>query len=68
MLSDVGDIIGVFGNFDYYGINSNKEFVVDKWENKDKNKVITRGLTVVDGKMLLPKAFFLIKKAATPTL
>lgn len=66
--ADVGDIIGVFGNFDYYGINSNKEFVVDKWENQDKNKVITRGLTVVDGKMLLPKAFFLIKKAATPTL
>ena len=67
--AEVGDYVGIFGDFSQYAINSNKEFVVDKWEDKNTNKVITRGLTVVDGKMLLPKAFFLIKKkAGTPTI
>ena len=66
--ASVGDIVGIFGDFSKYAVNSNREFVVDKWENKDNNKMITRGLTIADGKMLLPKCFFLIKKAATPTL
>lgn len=67
--AEVGDYVGIFGDFSQYAINSNKEFVVDKWEDKNTNKVITRGLSVVDGKMLLPKAFFLIKKkAGTPTI
>ena len=67
--ADVGEIVGIFGDFSRYAINTNKQFVVDKWEDKNSNKIITRGLAVVDGKMLLPKAFFLIKKkAGTPTL
>lgn len=67
--AEAGDYVGIFGDFSRYAINSNREFVVDKWEDKDSNKVITRGLAVVDGKMLLPNAFFLIKKkASTPSL
>lgn len=63
-----GDYVGIFGDFSQYAVNSNRQFYVDKWENKDTNKVITRGLTVVDGKMLLPKAFYLIKKKVVPSL
>ena len=66
--ADTGDIIGIFGDLSQYAINSNREFIIDKWEDKNENKVITRGLAVVDGKMLLPKAFYLIKKkASTPS-
>lgn len=63
--ADTGDYVGIFGDLSQYAINSNRDFAIDRWEDKDKNKVITRGLAVVDGKMLLPKAFFLIKKKAS---
>ena len=67
--AEAGEFVGIFGDFSKYAINTNKQFVVDKWEDKNSNKVITRGLAVVDGKMLLPNAFFLIKKkASTPSM
>lgn len=55
------DYIIVLGNFSKYAINSNGELSVIKYTDNDHNENVTKALTVVDGKVLDPKAFLAIK-------
>lgn len=59
-----GDIIGVFWNPSDYAINTNFAFGIKRYSNEDTNEHITKGLIVVDGKILDPSGCYIIKKGA----
>lgn len=58
-----GDVIGIFWQPDQYAINENFGFTMRRYFDEDRNKWINKALVVVDGKILNPKGFWLIKKA-----
>lgn len=58
-----GDVIGIFWQPDMYVINENFGFMVKKYYDDENNKWVTKALTVVDGKLLVPNGVVLIKKA-----
>ena len=62
--ASAGDIIGVFWNPADYAINTNFAFGVKRYANEDTNEYITKGLIVVDGKILDPSGCYIIKKGA----
>lgn len=47
-----------------YCINSNKEWTIDRYEDKDKCEWVTRGIVVNDGKILDPAYIILLRKDA----
>lgn len=47
-----------------YAINSNMQFSYKKYFDEDTNQWITKGLVIVDGKVLDPKYIYLLKKGA----
>ena len=58
-----GDVIGVFWQPQEYAINTNMAFGMRRWFDEDRNEWVNKMLTVVDGKVLNPMGFWLIKKA-----
>ena len=62
--AEVGDVIGIFWQPDEYAINTNMEFGMRRWFDEDRNEWVNKMLTIVDGKVLNPKGYWLIKKAA----
>lgn len=59
-----GDVVGVFWQPEEYGINTNMAFGLRRWFDEDRNEWVNKMLTVVDGKILNPRGFYLIKKKA----
>ena len=59
-----GDVIGVFWQPNEYAINTNMEFGMRRWFDEERNEWVNKMLTVVDGKVLNPCGFWLIKKKA----
>lgn len=59
-----GDVVGIFWQPNEYAINTNMEFGMRRWFDEDRNEWVNKMLTVVDGKVLNPKGFYLIKKKA----
>lgn len=59
------DIVGIFWQPYEYGINTNMQFGVRRWFDEDRNEWVNKMLTVVDGKVLNPRGYYLIKKKAT---
>ena len=57
-----GDVIGIFWQPDEYAINTNMEFGMRRWFDEDRNEWVNKMLTVVDGKVLNPMGYWLIKK------
>lgn len=57
-----GDVIGIFWQPDEYAINTNMAFGLRRWFDEDRNEWVNKMLTVVDGKVLNPMGFYLIKK------
>lgn len=47
-----------------YAVNSNMQFSYKKYFDEDTNQWITKGLVIVDGKILDPKYIYLLKKGA----
>lgn len=47
-----------------YAMNSNMQFSYKKYFDENTNQYITKGLVIVDGKVLDPKYIYLLKKAA----
>lgn len=47
-----------------YAINTNMEFSYKKYFDEDTNQWITKGLVIVDGKVLDPKYIYLLKKGS----
>lgn len=58
-----GDVVGIFWQPNEYAINENFGFNVRRYFDEDRNKWINKALVVVDGKVLNPEGFVLIKKA-----
>lgn len=59
-----GDVIGIFWQPEEYAINTNMEFGMRRWFDEDRNEWVDKMLTVVDGKVLNPMGYWLIKKKA----
>lgn len=61
--AESGDVIGIFWQPQEYAINTNMAFGMRRWFDEDRNEWVNKMLTVVDGKVLNPMGFWLIKKA-----
>ena len=59
-----GDVVGIFWQPNEYGINTNLAFGMKRWFDDDRNEWVDKMLTIVDGKVLNPAGFVLIKKKA----
>jgi HK97 family phage major capsid protein len=62
--AQVGDIVGIFWQPEEYAINTNMQFGMRRWFDEDRNEWVNKMLTVVDGKVLNPRGFYLIQKKA----
>lgn len=63
--ASAGDVIGIFWQPDQYAINENFGFTMRRYFDEETNEWVDKALTVVDGKVLNPVGYYLIKKAAT---
>lgn len=59
-----GDVIGIFWQPEQYAINTNMEMAMKRYFDEETNKWVNKLLTIVDGRVLDPKGFVLIKKKA----
>ena len=59
-----GDVIGVFWQPNEYAINENFGFAMMRFFDQESNEWVDKALTVVDGKILNPTGYVLIKKKA----
>jgi HK97 family phage major capsid protein len=59
-----GDVVGVFWQPAEYAINTNLAFGMRRYRDEERNEWVNKMLTVVDGKVLNPKGFYIIKKKA----
>lgn len=57
-----GDVIGIFWQPDEYAINTNMAFGMRRWFDEDRNEWVNKMLTIVDGKVLNPRGFYVFKK------
>ena len=59
-----GDVIGIFWQPNEYAINENFGFTMRRYFDEETNEWVDKALIVVDGKVLNPNGFYLIKKKA----
>ena len=57
-----GDVIAVFGDLSKYAVNTNLEMRAVRWIDEDNNKVKNKVTMILDGKVLDPYGFLIIKK------
>ena len=60
-----GDVIGIYWQPNQYAINENFAVTIRRYYDEDTNEWINKALVVVDGKVLDPTGFYLIKKKVT---
>lgn len=60
--AQAGDVIGLFWQPNEYAINTNMQFGMRRWFDEDRNEWVNKMLTIVDGKVLNPRGFWIIKK------
>ncbi len=60
--ANVGDVIGIFWQPEEYAINTNMAFGMRRYFDEETNEWVNKLLTIVDGKVLNPKGYWLIKK------
>lgn len=58
-----GDVIGIFWQPEEYAINENFGFTMRRYFDEEANEWVDKALAVVDGKVLNPTGYYLIKKA-----
>ena len=59
-----GDVIGIFWQPDEYAVNENFGFTMRRYFDEETNEWVDKALVVVDGKVLNPAGYWLIKKKA----
>lgn len=57
-----GDVIGIYWQPQEYAINENFGFTMRRYFDEETNEWVDKALVVVDGKVLNPDGFWLIKK------
>lgn len=62
--ANTGDVIGIFWQPDEYAINENFGFTMRRYFDEESNEWVDKALVVVDGKILNPTGYYLIKKGA----
>lgn len=62
--AEAGEVIGIFWQPEEYAINTNMAFGMRRWFDEDRNEWVNKMLTIVDGKVLNPMGYWLIKKKA----
>ena len=60
--ANAGDVIGIFWQPNEYAINTNMQMAMKRYFDEETNKWVNKLLTIVDGRVLDPKGFVLIKK------
>lgn len=60
--AESGDVIGIYWQPDEYAINTNMAFGMRRWFDEDRNEWVNKMLTVVDGKVLNPRGYYIFKK------
>lgn len=60
--ASAGDVIGIFWQPEEYAINTNMAFGMRRWFDEDRNEWVNKMLTVVDGKVLNPRGFYIFTK------
>lgn len=60
--AEVGDVIGIYWQPEEYAINTNSEFGMRRWFDEDRNEWVNKMLTIVDGKVLNPRGFYVFTK------
>lgn len=60
--AEAGDVIGIFWQPEEYAINTNMEFGMRRWFDEDRNEWVNKMLTIVDGKVLNPRGFYVFTK------
>ena len=59
-----GDVIGIYWQPEEYAINENFGFTMRRYFDEETNEWVDKALVVVDGKVLNPAGYWLIKKDA----
>lgn len=59
-----GDVIGIYWQPDEYAINENFGFTMRRYFDEETNEWVDKALVVVDGKILNPTGYYLIKKGS----
>lgn len=59
-----GDVVGIFWQPNEYAINENFGFTMRRYFDEDTNEWVDKALVIVDGKVLNPTGYYLIKKKA----
>lgn len=57
-----GDVIGIYWQPDEYAMNENFGFIMRRYFDEETNEWVDKALVVVDGKVLNPMGYWLIKK------
>ena len=60
--ASAGDVIGIFWQPQEYALNENFGFTMRRWFDEEANEWVDKALVVVDGKVLNPVGYYLIKK------
>lgn len=57
-----GDVIGIYWQPEEYAINENFGFMMRRYFDEETNEWVDKAIVVVDGKVLNPEGYYLIKK------
>jgi HK97 family phage major capsid protein len=60
--ANANDVIGIYWQPEEYAVNENFGFTMRRYFDEETNEWVDKALTVVDGKILNPTGFYLIKK------
>ena len=63
--ASTSDVIGIFWQPDEYAINENFGFTMRRYFDEETNEWVDKAIVVVDGKVLNPTGYYLIKKGAS---
>lgn len=63
--ANANDIVGIFWQPEEYAINENFGFNMRRYFDEDANEWVDKALAVVDGKVLNPTGYYLIKKKSS---
>ena len=61
--ASANDVIGIYWQPEEYAINENFGFTMRRYFDEEANEWVDKALVVVDGKVLNPTGYYLIKKA-----
>ena len=60
--ASAGDVIGIFWQPEEYAINTNMAFGMRRYFDEERNEWVNKMLTIVDGKVLNPRGFYVFTK------